>query len=74
MERQFRITPVKAEGAFVDATGVLVNGDGAWLGEYQQVPTGPTSAAGTVVPLTDEDGEYIPAASNWQEFVVEELS
>jgi hypothetical protein len=74
MERQFRITAVEAEGAYVGATGVVVNSDGAWLGEYQQVPTGPDSAAGIVVPLTDEDGEYIPAASNWPEFVVEELS
>jgi|GEM_PF-4102271 len=52
------------------ADGVVENSSGAWLGEVTQVtPDGPA----VVMPLADEDGEYIPAPANWRDLVIEQL-
>lgn len=60
--QEYIIQSVEVEGA-ADADGVVVNNDGAWLGEVVD---------GSVELYSDE-GDYIPAPANWQELVIEEL-
>jgi hypothetical protein len=57
------ITPVEVEG-FANANGVYENSAGAWLGEVD---------GDAVQPYADEDGDYIPAPSNWRDLVVKAL-
>ena len=59
----YRITPIAVEG-FADANGVCENRHGAWLGEFDSE---------TVHIYADEDGDYIPAPSNWHDLVIEEV-
>lgn len=59
----YRISPVQVKG-FADADGVYENQQGAWLGDVQ---------GDSVQPYSDEDGDYIPAPSNWRELIVETL-
>lgn len=49
-------TPIAIDG-YADATGVYENRFGAWLGEVD---------GNQVLPYADEDGDYIPAPTNWQ--------
>lgn len=52
------------------ANGIYENSDGAWLAEAS-VSVG----YGRIeyLPLTDEDGDYIPAPSNWRDLVIEQV-
>lgn len=64
MVAYYRIEPFDVPG-FVAADGVMVNDQGAWLGEWSIV-TYPTGAEETVLPyVSDDDGEYIPAPADW---------
>lgn len=59
----YRIRPVEVEG-HARADGVMENAAGAWLGEVLD---------DQVEPYLDEDGDYIPAPTNWRGRVIEEL-
>lgn len=59
----YQITPVAVDG-FVDADGVYENNQGAWLGEIDD---------GKVMPYSDEDGDFVPAPTNWRELIIKAL-
>lgn len=59
----YQIKPVAVDG-FVDADGVYENRGGAWLGEVVD---------GEVQVYSDEDGDFVPAPSNWRDLIVKEL-
>lgn len=69
MVSYFKIETVDVDG-HVPADGVMVNSDGAWLGEWDIVRY-PTGAEQTVLPYADEDGEYIPAPAHWRDLIRE---
>ena len=64
MIEYFQIEPVAVEG-YTDANGVYVNQLGAWLGEVQDT---------FVEPYADEDGDYLPAPTNWRELIVKDFN
>jgi hypothetical protein len=63
----YQIKPVQVDG-FADANGVYENSHGAWLGEVDW-----QGDKQVVLPYNDEDGDYIPAPSNWRDLVVKAL-
>lgn len=58
-------TPVDVD-ELRQADGVFTNGQGEWLGEVIAEQDGEK-----VMPLTDEDGDYIPAPDGWQNRAVQ---
>lgn len=61
--QDYQITPLAVDG-FADADGVYENREGAWLGECD---------GEKVMPYSDEDGDFIPAPTNWRELIVKAL-
>lgn len=57
----YQIKPIPVEG-FADATGVHVNAQGEWLGEWD---------GDQVHIYSDEDGNYIPAPADWRKHTAE---
>jgi hypothetical protein len=47
---------------------VVVNADGAWAAETVTDEDGTT-----VMPICDEDGDYIPAPRGWEIDVIEQV-
>lgn len=65
MHEAYQIAGYDVPG-YATADGVLVNAHGAWLAEWGILPTGPHRAQRTLLPLVDEDGEYIAAPADWR--------
>lgn len=68
----YQITPVAVEGS-ADADGVYKNEYGAWLGIIDWQATEDGEDKQIVLPLMDEDLDFVPAPDNWRELVVKEL-
>jgi hypothetical protein len=63
----YQIRPIEVEG-FASADGIYENSAGAWLGE-----TDWQDDRLVVLPYADEEGDFVPAPTNWRELIVKEL-
>lgn len=67
----YRIRPVVLHGHLCD--GVWTDGTFAWVGTVQLYTLITGQQRELVLPLTNADGDYIPAPEDWQERIIEPL-
>lgn len=70
----YRIQPVPALGAWWN--GVSCTASGAWLGEVvrEKPDEADLPEFWLVLPLLDDEDEFVPAPPNWRDLVIERLT